>query len=317
VTGAALRRAGQALLTLLSAAVLVWALQGLAPGDPARRVLAARGVGHPNAAQIAEQRAELGLDDPAWLRFARWLTDALRGDLGESWVTGRPVSGELGARLPATLALASAALAIAVVLALALALTAAAAPGRWPDTVVRLLALSGLVLPSFVLASILINVVVLRWGHFQVVADGSWGTVFLPALVLAVGPAAVWSRVLRTALLDARGAGHGEVCLARGAGPARRLFVHDLPNALVPFLTVVGTGLAALLGGAPIVETVFTWPGIGRFAVASITARDLPVVQGFTLLAVLAFVVVSMLVDLAAMAIDPRTRPAGRERVRA
>jgi glutathione transport system permease protein len=105
--------------------------------------------------------------------------------------------------------------------------------------------------------------------------------------------------------------------VARGVSAARRLLVHDLPNALVPFLPVVGTGLAALLGGAAIVESVFTWPGIGRYAVQAINARDVPVVQGFTLLAVLAYVVVSMLVDLVAMAIDPRTRPTASARRRA
>lgn len=312
MTDAVLRRVGQAVLTLLAASALVWSLQTLAPGDPARRVLAAHGVTHPNATQVQQQRQALGLDDPVLVRYGRWLTGVAHGDLGSSWVTGRPVAQELGSRLPATLVLTVAGLGLSLLMALSLGLVAASAPGRWPDALVRGVSLSALVLPSFLLGSVLLHLVVVRWGWFQVVADGHWSTVFLPALTLALGPAAVWARVLRTGLLEARSAGHTEVCEARGAGPVRLLLAHDLPNALVPFLTVVGTGTAALLGGAPIVETVFTWPGVGRFAVQAITARDVPVVQGFTLLATLAFVMVSMAVDIVASALDPRIRAAQR-----
>ncbi|MGH9269452.1 MAG: ABC transporter permease, partial [Acidimicrobiales bacterium] len=224
-------------------------------------------------------------------------------------VTGRPVRDELGRRLPATLRLTVAALALSLTMAMALACAAASAPGRVPDTAARLFALAGLVLPGFLVALALLHFVVLRLGWFQVVADGTWSTVLLPAFALSLSAAALWSRVLRAGLIQARGAAHIEVCKARGASPLRLLIIHDLPNALVPFLTVVGTGFAALLGGAPIVETVFTWPGVGRFAVQAINARDLPVVQGFTLLAILAFVVVSMLVDVIAVAVDRRLAP--------
>lgn len=311
---ALLRRVGQAVVTLLAASVLVWSLQSLAPGDPARRVLAANGVEHPNTAQVAAEREEFGLDGHPVVRYGHWLAGAVRGDLGSSWVTGRPVAEELGRRLPATLVLTVAALGLSLVMALGLGLAAAGFPGRWPDSLARAAALTALVLPSFLVASVLLQVAVVRWGYFQVVADGRWSTVSLPAVVLALGPAAAWSRILRAELLRTREVAHVEVCKARGASQARLLLVHDLPNALVPFLTVFGAGAGALLGGAPIVETVFTWPGVGRFAVQAITARDVPVVQGFTLLAVAAFVVISMLVDFAAMAIDPRIRPAPAHR---
>lgn len=299
-------------MTLLAASALVWSLQGLAPGDPARRVLAANGVTHPNDVQVAIQREALGVDGNPLARYGRWLGDAIRGDLGRSWVSGEPVASGLVHRLPATLVLAVAALGLSLLMALGLGLLAAAFPRRWPDTLARGLSLGALVLPGFLVGSVLLQVVVVRWGYFRVVADGHWSTVLLPAVALSLGPAAVWSRLLRAALLDAHAAGHVDVARGRGASRVRLLFVHDLPNALVPFLTVFGAGAAALLGGAPIIETVFTWPGSGRLAVQAITARDVPVVQGFTLLAVLGFVVVSMLVDLAAMAIDPRTRPEPR-----
>ncbi|HEX5741952.1 MAG TPA: ABC transporter permease [Pilimelia sp.] len=301
-----LRRLGQALLTLAAGSILVWSLVALAPGDPAVRVLAANNVANPTAAQVEAKRAELGLTGDPITRYGRWAAGAARGDLGDSWVTGRPVAQELGSRLPATLRLTVAAVALSLAFAVGLAVLAVSAAGRWPDAAVRLLSTAVLVLPSFVVGLILLHVVVLRWGRFQVIADGTWGTVGLPALTLAAGTATAWSRVLRSGLLQARGAAYTEVARARGAGRWRLLAVHEMPNALLPFLTVVGTGTAALLGGAPIVETVFTWPGVGRFAVQAIGSRDLPVIQGCALLAIVAFILVSLLVDLVAVLLDPR-----------
>lgn len=303
---AVLRRSGQAAATLLVGSLLVWALAAMAPGDPARRVLEANNVTNPTAAQVQAKREQLGLTGNPVARYGRWAADAVRGDLGVSWVTGQPVQRELGRRLPATLRLTLAAVALAVLAALGLALLAAAAPGRWPDTLVRLVSTGALVLPSFVVGLVVLNVVVLRWANLRVIADGGWATVLLPAITLALAPAAVWSRVLRTGLLRAAGAGYVDVARARGATGWWSLTRHQLPNALAPFLTVVGTGVAALLGGAPIVETVYTWPGIGAYAVAGITSRDLPVLQGYALLAIAAYVAVSLLVDLLVAMLDPR-----------
>lgn len=308
MTTAVLRRLGQALGTAASGAVLVFALLIAAPGDPARRVLSARGVQDPTPAAVNAVRGELRLDDPLPARFWAWLTDLLRGDLGVSWRTGRPVTGEIADRLPATAVLAVSALGLAVVGSLALGLLAAARPGGWPDHLARIASTAVLVVPGFLLGVVLLDVVVVRAGLGRVIADGTLGTVFLPALVLSLGAAASWSRVLRAALLDVRGAPHLRVSRARGAGPTRRLLGHELPGALPPYLTLVGLGSAALLGGAPIVETVFTWPGVGRYTVEAITARDMPVVTGFTLLAVLLYVVVSLVLDLLAAVLDPRLR---------
>lgn len=310
--GAVLRRIGQALITLAGASVLVFGLLASTPGDPARRVLEARGVGEPSPAAIAATRAELRLDDPLPVRFLNWATGAVTGDLGISWKTGQPVAAEFVDRLPATLRLTGAALAIAVVLALLLGAVAAAAPGRWPDVVVRLVSLAMLVVPSFVLGLVVLDVLVVGAGLGRVIADGSWATVFLPALTLALVSAAGWGRVLRTALLEAGSATHLRVSRARGASAWRRLLTHQLPGAAAPFLTVVGLGSAALIGGAPIVESVFTWPGIGRYTVDAIDARDMPVVVAFTLVAVVTYVLTSLVVDLVCAIVDPRLREPAR-----
>jgi ABC-type dipeptide/oligopeptide/nickel transport system permease component len=294
------------------ASVLLWSLLLLAPGDPARRVLAARNIVHPNPLQVATERRLLRLNGSPVSRYLHWIAGAVHGDLGTSWVSGRGVTHELLGRLPATLVLTTAALVLSLLLALVLGLTAAWAPGRWPDTLVRLVGLSWLVVPGFLLGTLLLDVVVVRWHHFQVIADGSWSNVALPAVTLSLASAAAWARILRASLLESAGATYHEVARARGASRVRLLLAHSLPNSLVPLLTVAGTGVAALLGGAPIVETVFSWPGVGAYAVDAITARDVPVVQGFTLFAVLAFVVINLCVDLLAGIIDPRLQSVER-----
>jgi ABC-type dipeptide/oligopeptide/nickel transport system permease component len=306
------RRLAQTLLTLFVASVLIWGLTSLTPGDPAREVLNGRGVRAPTPAQVLEMRAELGLDRPVWERYGDWLVHALQGDLGQSWRTGRPVSSEFAAFLPATVNLAIAALLLALVISVPLAMVGASTAGRWPDGAIRVLTLLMVSAPSFLVGVLLLHVVVIRWGVGGVVSDGSWANVWLPAFTLALWPAAAWARILRGGLLEAMSATHLQVSTARGAGRLRLLGVHALPNAAVPFLAIVGVSVGWMLAGAAVVETVFTWPGIGRFTVQSIAARDIPVVQAFTLLAVLIFVATSLVVDLISGVIDPRLRRVSR-----
>jgi len=303
---AAARRIGQAVISAVGGAVIVFALLIATPGDPARRVLTARGVEDPNLAQVAAVRNELDLDSALPIRFGSWLSGMLRGDFGISWRTGQPVAAEFGERLAATAILASSALLIAIVLSLALGLLASARAGGWPDHAARGVSVGLLAVPGFLVGVLLLDLVAVQLRMGRVIADGTWDTVFLPAFVLALSTAAIWSRVLRSSLLEAKSASYLLVARARGASPARRMFLHQLPNALPPYLTVVGLGTAALLGGAPIIETIFSWPGIGRYTIEAITARDMPVVTAFTMIAVLTYVLASLAVDLITTAIDPR-----------
>ncbi|WP_300007704.1 ABC transporter permease [Pseudonocardia sp.] len=303
-------RFGQALAAAFGASILVWALVPLAPGDPALRVLTSRGVSDPQPLEIEAVRIELGLDRPLVAQYLDWLSRAVRGDLSESYRTGRPVLDELVARLPATALLAGVAIAIAVLAALPAALLAAAWAGRWPDALLRGLALVGAAMPAFLVGLILLQVVVLGQGWGRALSDGAPSQVWLPALVLALGRVADWSRLLRASLLESAGSGYTLVAAARGASRARVLLVHALPNALLPFLTAVGVGIGVLIGGTPIVEAVFTWPGIGGYVVQAINARDLPVIQGFAALAALAYVATSLTVDVIGGLLDPRTRKA-------
>ncbi|MEJ7578394.1 MAG: ABC transporter permease [Pyrinomonadaceae bacterium] len=303
------RRFLQALLAAFGASVFVWALLPLAPGDPALRTLQARGVlDNPRPAEIAAVREELQLDEPKLTQYFAWLGRAARGDLSVSYQTGQPVLTEIKKRLPATLLLAGAALLLSILMSVSAALLAAAYVERLPDKLLRTLTQAGASMPSFLLGLLALHFVVVEFGWGRVISKGTLGDVWLPAICLAIGRASDWAQLLRANLVEAMGARFTTVALARGATRTRILLRYALPNAALPFLTVVGVGTGALLGGAAIIEEVFTYPGIGSFAVAAIKARDLPVVQGFVVVSTLTYVAVNFLVDVATTLIDPRLR---------
>ncbi|MGH8885559.1 MAG: ABC transporter permease [Egibacteraceae bacterium] len=301
-----LRRLTQAAFTILGASVLIWALLPLAPGDPAVFVLTARGNRTPVPSQIEAVRVELGLDDPWMLQYGKWLAGLTRGELGNSYRTGKPVTADLVTRALPTLRLAAAAVALGAGLSLVAGLVSAAFAGRWPDHLIRLYAAAFASIPSFVLGIVLLQIVVVWSGRGSVVADAGWGDVWLPAACLAAPIAARWIQILRVGLLEAAGAGYHLVVAARGAGPARLLLVHALPNALLPFMTAVGLGIVYFLTGTAVIEAVFTWPGLGLHLLHAVRDRDLPVIQAIAVLATVGFVGMSMLVDAIARLIDPR-----------
>ncbi|HEX8998287.1 MAG TPA: ABC transporter permease [Blastocatellia bacterium] len=301
-------RLAQTLLTLLGASLLIWALLPLAPGDPARRTLEAMGNDNPRPAEVEAMRAELKLDQPLPGQYLTWLGRAVRGDFSVSWQSGKPVSEEITKRLPATVRLAVVTLLFSVSLALVLALLGASFQGRWPDAVARFLTQLGASLPAFLLGVLLLQFVVIRFGVGRVVASGSLADVWLPAFCLSLDRASEWAQLLRAGLLDALNARFTLTAAARGATRWRILWRYALPNALLPFLTVIGVGIGRLLGGVAIVEVVFSWPGLGSFAVTAITARDLPVIQGYVIFCTLTYVLASLLADVAGALLDPRLR---------
>lgn len=309
--GYILRRLGQALISLLLVSIVIWVLMMLTPGDPAMRILRARGIQEPAAEQVAALRTELGLDQPASVQYFNWMMGLARADLGTSWSSGRPVADEFLARLPATGMLTLVALVLAVALTMAIGIPAGLSAGKWPDSLARGVALVTLAVPSFLIGVVLLEVVTLRLGLGRVLADGTDRTVFLPALTLALGPAATWSRLLRTSILETKSASFLTVAAGRGADTGYLLGTHLLPHAAPPMLTMIGLSAAALLGGAPVVETVFTWPGVGLYTVEAIANRDLPVVAATTVYAVAVYMLVSSSTDIALRLIDPQ-RTAGQ-----
>jgi ABC-type dipeptide/oligopeptide/nickel transport system permease component len=302
----------QALLTLLGISVIIWALLPLAPGDPAQRLLQASGVQDPTPEQIAALRTELALDRPLPLQYAEWLGRAVRGDLSISYQTGQPVLEELGKRLPATLLLAGSGLLLALLIALTGGLIGAAYHERWPDQLVRFVTQVGASVPAFLAGLLALRFIVVELNIGKVLSGGQWQYVLLPALCLAISRAADWAQLLRASLLEALGTNYTLVAGARGASKLRILWRYALPNAVLPFLTAVGVGIGGLIGGSAIIEAIFTWPGIGSYVFAAISARDFPVVQGFVLLAGLSYITANFCVDLVALLLDPRLRDGGR-----
>jgi ABC-type dipeptide/oligopeptide/nickel transport system permease component len=302
------KRVLQAILTALGASVIVWALLPFAAGDPALRILQAQGREDPDPVLIAQTRQAMGLDRPLPLQYVQWLGRVARGDLSISYRSGKPVLSELVNRLPATLYLLGTALVIAILLAVVAALIAVATQGRWPDRLIRLLTQIGASVPSFLVGLLLLQYVVVGAKIGRVLSGGATELVLLPALCLAMLKAANWTQLLRANMLEALGANYVLVARARGAKKVRVLLRYVLPNAALPFLTALGVSIGALIGGAPIIEEIFTWPGVGHYVLQALSARDFPVVQGFVLLSGLSYVTASLVVDLVNMWVDPRIR---------
>jgi len=251
-------------------------------------------------------RHQLRLDDWLPLRYGRWLLGAMRGDLGVSYRSGKPIIKELRQRLPATLMLAGASLALAVSMGIPLGIAAAVWHGSPLDGLSRLLAPLGAVVPSYVLALLLILLFSVKLGWLPAIGYGSPKHLILPAIALAAGVSAQLMRLTRASLLEVLKQDYVRTARAKGMSEGVVIVVHALKNALLPVVTVLGISLGHLLSGAVIVETIFGWPGVGKYAVDAIFLRDYPVIQGFVLYMAVIFLLVNLAVDMAYRRLDPR-----------
>jgi peptide/nickel transport system permease protein len=294
-------------LLLFGISVISFALLNLAPGDPAGILLRLQQPGtEPPREAVLALRQELGLNDPLPLRYGRWLLGALRGDLGKSYRSGEAVAAELVQRLPATLLLAGTSLALATLIGIPLGVFAAVWRGSPVDGLSRLLALLGAAVPSYFLALLLILIfgVTLQW--LPTIGYGSLPQLVLPALTLAVGSSAQLMRLTRASMLEVVQQDYVRTARAKGLRERRVIGAHALKNALLPVVTVLGMNLGYLLGGTVIVETIFSWPGVGKYAIDAIFLRDYPVIQGFVLYMAVIFLLVNLLVDMTYRWLDPR-----------
>ncbi len=291
---------------LFGISLLVFVLNAVALGDPARAMLGQRG----DPEVIAQIRQDYALDRPLWIQYATWMGRLLRGNLGHSYHQQRPVSEVLGERFPATLRLALAATLIAVTLGLAIGIAAALAPGGALDHVLMGVAVVGISTPVFWLGLMLslLFAVWLGWLPVSGYGDGSLANLVLPALTLGALHTGTIARMTRSSLLEVIRQDYIQAARAKGLAEVTVIGKHALKNSLIPVVTVIGIGLADLLVGAPLTETVFAWPGLGRMLVAAVGQRDLPVVMGAVLVFAVVYVLGSLLVDLAYLVIDPRIR---------
>jgi len=293
-------------------AVFVFSLLYIAPGDPAAIIAGDLAT----AQDIARIHHQLGLDEPFLLRFAKWAWGVLHGDLGISISSNLPVLQLIQQRLEPTAALTVTTLIVSVGLAIPIGVLAAWRAGTWIDRVAMGFAVLGFSVPSFVLAYVLILIfaVELDWlpvQGYSSVAAGFWPFLrhlILPSTALGLIYAALIARITRTSMLEVLSQDYIRTAHAKGLSSRNVLIGHALKNAAVPIVTVIGIGVALLIGGVIVTETVFAIPGIGRLTVDAILRRDYPIIQGVILLFSAAYVIVNLLVDLSYTVLDPRVR---------
>ena len=294
-------------LLLGGISIISFLLLNFAPGDAAEITLRRQNNGvTPSPVAVEALRNELRLDDHLTLRYAHWVSNAIQGDLGESYRTGESITRELFRRLPATLLLAATALSIAVVTGIPLGVMAAVKQRSRLDSACRILAIVGAAVPSYVLAPILMLIFAVQFQWLPAVGYGSFQNLILPAIALSFGTMAQLMRLTRSSLLEVLSQDYMRTARAKGLSENSVVWRHGLKNSLLPVVTVLGTSTGYLLGGAVIIETIFGWPGIGQFVVTGITQRDYPVVQGFVLYVAIIFLLVNLAVDLSYRWLDPR-----------
>ena len=293
-------------------AIAVFGLLHVVPGDPAVIIAG----DYATAEDVARIRSKLGLDRPFLTQVEIWLSNVVHGDLGTSIFSGLPVATLIKQRAEATVALTVLAMLISIGVGVPLGVLAAWRQGSWIDRIVMVLAVSGFSMPVFWLGFVLvyafaISVPWLPVQGFQPLAGGVWAFLrhlILPAVTLSVVYMALIARMTRASMLGVLGEDYIRTGFAKGLSPSRVLLRHALKNASLPVVTVIGLGVALLIGGAVVTESVFALPGLGRLTVDAIVRRDYPVIQGVILVVSAAYVLINLVVDLLYVVLDPRIR---------
>ena len=289
---------------ILLVAVCVFGFVHMLPGDPARLIAGMDA----SPEDVLAVRKSLGLDQPLAEQFVHYVSRVLHGDFGTSLKTRRPVVEEIGQRLMPTVWLTVFAMAWSVVAGLLIGVISAVKRGRWPDYVGMIVAVSGISFPPFWLGLLLISVFSVRLGWFPTGGYGTWQHFVMPSFTLGVGVAAVMARFTRSAFIEIAREDYVRTARAKGVPERSVIWHHALRNALIPIITMVGLQFGFLLGGSIVVETVFSWPGVGRLLVDSVSLRDYPVIQALILLFSIQFIVINLLVDVLYVFANPEIR---------
>lgn len=302
-----LRRLVMIVPVLLGVTLLTFAIAQVTPGDPVQLALGTEA--EPDL--VEEIRDELGLNDPLPIQYGRFVVNAAQGDLGTSIRGRRPVLEDILIRVPVTLKLTTFAMLLAIVFGVTAGTIAATTKSKLVGSGTMALSLVGLSIPNFWLAIIFIIIfgVQLKW--VSVTGGDGFKNLILPAVVLALVPAATLARMTRSSILEVLNEDYVRTAYAKGLGYRATVLRHVLRNGLIPVVTVTGLQIAVLLGGAVFIESVFALPGLGRFAIQAIGARDYPQIQGIVLFTATVYVLINLLVDLLYGWIDPRIRVTG------
>ena len=297
-----IRRLLLAIPTLFGVLVVAFLLLYVAPGDPVESMVGERA----DSATIARLRAQLHLDDPLPIRFGHYVASVVTGDLGTSYITNRPITQDIRERFPKTMELAGAAMLLATCLGVSLGILSARRPGGLADKFALGVAYLGISFPVYWVGLLLILLFAVGLHWLPPSGFGGLRFLVLPALTLGMRSIAFQARMTRSSMMDALGADYVRTARAKGINEWMVTLKHALRNALIPVITVLGLDFGAYLTGSILTETIFSWPGIGRYVVNAISRRDLPAIQGSVLFLSTVFVVVNLITDLAYAKADPR-----------
>ena len=298
----------QMLIVLIGISFLTFLLTFMSPGDPVRDMYISMGV-IPDEKLIAETRAQMGLDDPFFTQYFRWLGNCLKGDFGTSFSWGKPVAALLASRLWPTLKLALLSLVFMLIVSVPLGVLSAVHKDKPIDYIVRAVTFFGVSLPNFWVGLMLILIFCVKLKLLPVVsAGGTFKDLILPAVTLAVAMSAKYTRQVRTAVLEELHSDYVVGARARGVPEAKILWGNVFPNSLLPLITMLGLSIGSLLGGTSVVEVIFSYPGMGKMAVDAITTLDYNMIQAYVLWVALIYMVINLLVDISYNYVDPRMR---------
>lgn len=308
-----LKKIGSFLIILLGITFLSFLLSYLSPSDPVEIMMKKKG-NMVSEEVIEQKREELGLNQPLVVQYVNWLKGIVKGDFGTSYKSNKPVLQEIQKFLPYTIKLTLLSMFLTIVISTPLGVLCARYKDGWLDNLLRFVTYLFSSLPSFFLALVLMYCFALKLKWFPVIAKGSTGGIVMPALVLSLTLAAWYIRQVRAIVLGELEKEYIDGLLARGVSETKIMFGHVLRNCLMPLVTLVGISFGTMLGGSTIVESIFTWPGVGKMAVDSITSRDYPVIQGYVVWMALIFLFINALVEISYSLLDPRLRK-GREEI--
>jgi peptide/nickel transport system permease protein len=290
---------------LIGVTLIAFLLIHLLPGDPAQVMLFGS---DPTPAQISNLRVQLGLTEPLWRQYAHFMNQLLHGDLGTSYLTQNSVAHELISRAPSTLILTGAAMLVAVVIGVPLGFLAGVRPNSLIDRVARAVSFLGVAVPYFWLALVLVLVFSIKLHLVPAIDDGTVSALVLPAFSLGWGYAAILTRLIRGRVIEEYHSEYVKSARARGCSEWRVLLRHAARNSIIPAVTTLGLQFGNILTGAAVTEVIFGRAGLGSFLASSISAKNIPVVQGAVVVIGIGYVVINLLVDVLVGVIDPRTR---------
>jgi peptide/nickel transport system permease protein len=299
------RRVAIAAPVLFGVTVLVFLILHLIPGDPAQILLFGS---RPTPEQIVQLRVQLGLDQPLPVQYLHYLGRLLRGDLGTSFITGRPIAEEIAARFPDTLQLTLAAMLVAVLIGVPVGIVGGLRPGSLGDRLAGGFSILGVAVPYFWFALVLVLIFAVNLRVLPSLGEGSPQSIILPAVSLGWGLSAIIARLLRNNLVEIYRQPYMQVARAKGLSERMMLYKHALKNALIPVVTILGLQFGNVLSGAVVVEVIFGRPGIGSYLVLAIQAKDIPAVQSVVLFIAVIYILINLVVDLAYGVLDPRIR---------